>query len=78
MATELAGSAKSEPVVVRPHASPVIALVLPPLDEMEPTVSFTLFRSKMPEPVTETAERSGTEPAPERRSVPAEIVVELV
>jgi hypothetical protein len=45
---------------------------------MDPTVSLTSFRSKIPAPVTETADKFGIEPAPERRSVPAEIVVELV
>lgn len=77
-ATEPAGSAKSEPDVVRPHASPVIALVLPPLDEMDPTVSFTLFKSKVPEFVIDTADKSGTEPEPDSLRVPASIVVVLV
>ena len=76
-ATEPGGCAKSEDDVVIAQAPPEIAL-LAPLDEMDPTVSLTSFRSKIPAPVTETADKFGIEPAPERRSVPAEIVVELV
>ena len=61
-------------------AEPEVSVAEPseivPAPVIEPTVSDTLLRSKVP--VTETADKSGTEPEPESRSVPAEIVVEVV
>ena len=61
-------------------AEPEVSVAEPseivPAPVIEPTVSDTLLRSKVP--VTETADKSGTEPEPESRRVPNEIVVELV
>jgi hypothetical protein len=57
-----------EPEVSTPDPS-----VMLPAPVIEPTVSDTPLRSNVP--VTETAEPSGTEPDPLRRSVPAVTVV---
>ena len=61
-------------------AEPEVSVAEPseivPAPVIEPTVSETLLRSKVP--VTVTADKSGIEPEPESRRVPNEIVVELV
>jgi len=57
-----------EPEVSTPEPSMML-----PAPVIEPTVSDTLLRSRVP--VTETAEPSGTEPDPLNRRVPAVTVV---
>lgn len=76
-ATDAGGCAKSDVDVVIAQAPPEIAL-LAPLEEMDPTVSLTSFRSKTPAPVTDTDDKFGIEPEPASLRVPAEIAVELV
>ena len=76
-ATDAGGCAKSDDDVVIAQAPPEIAL-LAPLEEMDPTVSLTSFRSKTPAPVTDTDDKFGIEPEPASLRVPAEIAVELV
>lgn len=59
-----------------PVVNVAVPSVIEPAPAIDPTVSVTSFRSKVP--AIDIADESGTLPEPDNMSVPVEIVVELV